>query len=93
MKFFNTLVLASTALAFPTATKDKRQTVGITANEFKLSGCKDIIFVWARGSTELGNMVGFGLSCRGSHGTRLPDPSANMFASRELLWAPVSRTT
>ncbi|WYZ42518.1 hypothetical protein EsH8_VI_000217 [Colletotrichum jinshuiense] len=56
MKFFNTLVLASTALAFPTATKDKRQTVGITANEFKLSGCKDIIFVWARGSTELGNM-------------------------------------
>ncbi|KAF6824065.1 cutinase precursor [Colletotrichum plurivorum] len=60
MKFLNTIVLASTALAFPTITGDvKRQIggrVGSTANEFKQGGCKEIIFLWARGSTEIGNM-------------------------------------
>jgi hypothetical protein len=33
---------------------------GITENQFSRrigGGCKDIIFVWARGSTEVGNMV------------------------------------
>ena len=31
----------------------------MTEHEFSsiLGGCKDVIFVWARGSTELGNMV------------------------------------
>lgn len=32
----------------------------LTENEFSRligGGCKDVIFVWARGSTELGNMV------------------------------------
>ncbi|OHF04451.1 hypothetical protein CORC01_00303 [Colletotrichum orchidophilum] len=60
MKFFSTLVLASTAFAYPTIPQEetKRQLggVGSTANEFKTGGCKDIIFVWARGSTEIGNM-------------------------------------
>jgi hypothetical protein len=35
---------------------EKRAT-GIYANDFTLSGCRDIIFVFARGSTEIGNMV------------------------------------
>ncbi|KAK1713335.1 hypothetical protein CaCOL14_002250 [Colletotrichum acutatum] len=61
MKFLSTLVLASTAFAYPTIPQEeaKRQlggTVGSTANEFKTGGCNDIIFVWARGSTEIGNM-------------------------------------
>ncbi|KAE9575391.1 putative cutinase 1 [Colletotrichum fructicola] len=56
MKFFSTLVLATTVLALPTEDKRQLGTVGSTANEFKTGGCKDIIFVWARGSTEIGNM-------------------------------------
>lgn len=30
---------------------------GSTSKEFSQGGCKDILFVWARGSTEIGNMV------------------------------------
>ncbi|TDZ35280.1 putative cutinase 1 [Colletotrichum spinosum] len=56
MKFFSTLVLASTALAFPTQSTRQLGRVGSTANEFKTGGCKDVIFLWARGSTEIGNM-------------------------------------
>ncbi|KAL0931553.1 cutinase precursor [Colletotrichum truncatum] len=56
MKFFNTIVLVSTVLALPTEDKRQLGSVGSTANEFKTGGCKDIIFVWARGSTEIGNM-------------------------------------
>lgn len=36
---------------------EKRQTVGTTANDFKNGGCRDIIWFFARGSTEVGNMV------------------------------------
>jgi cutinase len=36
---------------------ERRQTVGTTANEFKQGGCRDIIWFFARGSTEVGNMV------------------------------------
>jgi cutinase len=63
MKFISVLALAASAQAFDRAAKDsKRQifggdTVRSTANEFKDDGCNDIIFVWARGSTEIGNMV------------------------------------
>ena len=31
--------------------------VGSTANEFKNGGCKPVVMVFARGSTEVGNMV------------------------------------
>lgn len=59
--FLQVLTLASLALAFDhSARESKRQLgdrVGSTANEFKDDGCNDIIFVWARGSTEIGNMV------------------------------------
>lgn len=30
---------------------------GSTSKEFSQGGCKDILFAWARGSTEIGNMV------------------------------------
>ncbi|EKJ79092.1 hypothetical protein FPSE_00693 [Fusarium pseudograminearum CS3096] len=54
------LTLASLAMAFDqSARQSKRQLSGrvrSTANEFKDDGCNDIIFVWARGSTEIGNM-------------------------------------
>ncbi|KAL8393823.1 hypothetical protein RB595_003541 [Gaeumannomyces hyphopodioides] len=33
-----------------------RQTVGMEANEFKNGGCKDIVLLFARGSTQSGNM-------------------------------------
>lgn len=36
---------------------ERRQTVGTTANEFKTGGCRDVIWFFARGSTEVGNMV------------------------------------
>lgn len=60
MKFSTSMaLLAGTAAAMP-ATIDRRQFglggTGSTANE--LSGaCKQITFIFARGSTEIGNMV------------------------------------
>lgn len=41
----------------PVSSIEARQTVGTTANEFKAGGCRDIIWFFARGSTEVGNMV------------------------------------
>ncbi|KAH8663204.1 cutinase [Ilyonectria robusta] len=57
MKIMTTLTLASVALAIPMDTKtSKRQSTGSTANDFKRNGCNDIIFIFARGSAEIGNM-------------------------------------
>lgn len=65
MKIMTTLALASVALAIPMDTKtSKRQSTGSTANDFKRNGCNDIIFIWARGSAEIGNMV---RSCLNPH--------------------------
>lgn len=36
---------------------ERRQAVGTTADEFKTGGCRDVIWFFARGSTEVGNMV------------------------------------
>jgi cutinase len=30
---------------------------GTSSSEFSQGGCKDVLFAWARGSTEIGNMV------------------------------------
>jgi cutinase len=62
MKFLQVLALASAAIALPLEVEDvaKRQLdrTGITENEFSRSStCGKVVFVWARGSTEVGNMV------------------------------------
>lgn len=36
-----------------------RATVGTTANEFTSGGCRDVVLVYARGTGQAGNMVGF----------------------------------
>lgn len=36
---------------------ERRQIGGSTSNEFLLGGCKPVIMAYARGSTELGNVV------------------------------------
>ena len=66
MRFFPTIVaaLAVTAFAAPAADPElskaieleKRQTA-ITSNEFTRFGCRNVLFFFARGSTEPGNMV------------------------------------
>lgn len=55
--------IASAAPAAEPSALEARQlggTVGMIANEFTRGGCKPIIFIFARGSTETGNM---GLIC------------------------------
>jgi hypothetical protein len=42
---------------FALAGIEARQTVGTTSNEFVNGGCRDAIWFFARGSTEVGNMV------------------------------------
>lgn len=59
MHYFSVFTLASIATAIPldlvTRQLDRTST---TENEFSLSlRCAKVVFVWARGSTEMGNMV------------------------------------
>lgn len=49
--------LAALAAAGPIDTRQLLDRVGTTENEFSLGGCRDIIFFFARGSSEVGNMV------------------------------------
>ncbi|CAI6340715.1 unnamed protein product [Periconia digitata] len=58
MQFFNVLALASIAAALPLELEQRQlDRTGITENEFSRSlTCGQVIFVWARGSTEIGNM-------------------------------------
>ncbi|WYZ35217.1 hypothetical protein EsH8_I_001493 [Colletotrichum jinshuiense] len=69
MKFSNVIALASVAVAFPTLSENPVEDievrdiearaggrVGSTAKEFTQGGCKDVIMIFARGSTETGNM-------------------------------------
>ncbi|KAF1963093.1 cutinase precursor [Byssothecium circinans] len=51
-KAFLTLALAGLATSSPI---QKRQT-RTTSSEFSQGGCRDVLFAWARGSTEQGNM-------------------------------------
>ncbi|KAI8934961.1 hypothetical protein NX059_008627 [Plenodomus lindquistii] len=47
--------LAALANASPLEVRQLGRT-GTTSNEFSRGGCRDILFAWARGSTEAGNM-------------------------------------
>jgi hypothetical protein len=49
-------ILAALATASPVEVRQIGGT-GTTSNEFSEGGCKEILFAWARGSTEIGNMV------------------------------------
>jgi cutinase len=62
-KLFSLLTLIVAAAATPVIVATRQlvfDRTSLTENEFSsiFGGCKDVIFVWARGSTELGNMVG-----------------------------------
>lgn len=61
MKLFTPILaaLATSVLAAPAAELEVRQFVGTTENEYTRYGCRDVIFFFARGSTEVGNMVCF----------------------------------
>lgn len=56
MQSFITLALATLALANPIDLEVRQRTVGSTAKEFTVSGCRPVILFFARGSTEIGNM-------------------------------------
>jgi len=61
MKFTAALLsLAAYVAAAPVSDLVERQigAVGTTANELTLGSCRDIIFIFARGSTEIGNLGG-----------------------------------
>lgn len=53
----STTLLASLVAALPNDLVVRQSNrVGSTANEFKRGGCKPVVMVFARGSTEVGNM-------------------------------------
>ncbi|KAH7326622.1 cutinase-2 [Stachybotrys elegans] len=56
MKTFFALALAAAAAANPIGVRQLGNRVGISSNEFTEGGCKPIIMLFARGSTEVGNM-------------------------------------
>ncbi|RMX83489.1 hypothetical protein D0869_05273 [Hortaea werneckii] len=61
MKFTAALLsLAACVAAAPVTELIERQigAVGTTANELSVGSCRDIIFIFARGSTEIGNLGG-----------------------------------
>lgn len=47
------LALLGSVLASPIGQRD----IGLTANEYVEGGCKDVIFFFARGTNQDGNMV------------------------------------
>lgn len=61
------LTLTATAVCSPiflahrtqvdTAVRLQSRQTGIIAKEYTQGGCRDVIFIFARGSTEIGNMV------------------------------------
>jgi cutinase len=49
-------ILAGLAATSPVEVRQLLGT-GTTSKEFSQGGCRDVLFAWARGSTEIGNMV------------------------------------
>lgn len=54
--YTQTVLLSIFAALVAASPIEVRQT-RINSNEFSDGGCRDILFAWARGSTEAGNMV------------------------------------
>lgn len=55
---FSSALLATLVSAAPHDIEARQSTkVGSTANEFVTGGCKPVVMLFARGSTEAGNMV------------------------------------
>jgi cutinase len=50
-------ILAGLATASPIEVRQLIGGTGASSSEFSRGGCKEILFAWARGSTEIGNMV------------------------------------
>ncbi|TID26032.1 cutinase precursor [Venturia nashicola] len=59
MKAVAILSLASVAFAAPAADLDKRQMMVMSATDLTKGSCKDVTFIWVRGTTELGNLGEF----------------------------------
>lgn len=84
MKSFVAACLLAIAAANPV--EIRQNSVGSTANEFTEGGCRDIIMLFARGSTEIGNMgticgpqTGEGLKeAFGESHTHTPDSNLNL---------------
>jgi len=66
MQFLLVLALAVLSIASPVPTpiveertviEERQSTTGVTSNEYTELGCRNILFFFARGSTEVGNMV------------------------------------
>lgn len=49
--------LVAVTYAAPAVELEVRQSVGTTENEFTRFGCRNVLFFFARGSTEAGNLV------------------------------------
>jgi hypothetical protein len=68
--------LAGLALAGPVEVRQIGGT-GSSSNEFSRGGCKDILFAWARGSGEVGNMVCNSLELATMILTAIREPSSD----------------
>jgi hypothetical protein len=56
MKIASTLFLASLAAAAPAADLERRQS-NMVANDLHNGACKDVTFIWVRGTIETANLV------------------------------------
>jgi hypothetical protein len=50
-------ILVSALCSFAAAGPIEVRQTRVNSNEFSQGGCRDVLFAWARGSTEIGNMV------------------------------------
>ena len=53
----STAAPVSEPISAPASILESRQSVRITENEYTIYGCRPVIFFFARGSSEVGNMV------------------------------------
>ncbi|KAI1851322.1 hypothetical protein JX265_000444 [Neoarthrinium moseri] len=56
MKLSVIFTLVSSVLASPVSVAPAKRQTGTISNEFTVGGCRDVIFIFSRGSTEVGNM-------------------------------------